>query len=116
MVWLVLAAMARAVSDAGQIVGVSDTSGPAGGGNHGFFWSGGRMTDVGVLSGVCCSDLYAINTDGAAVGETIERVVANLSGGFSASRIIKAKIGVTRREIADSDMRRVLEHPVKERQ
>jgi cell division protein FtsA len=43
-------------------------------------------------------------------GETIERVVANLSGGFSASRIIKAEIGITGREITDAEMRRVLEH------
>ncbi len=43
-------------------------------------------------------------------GETIERVVANLSGGFSASRIVRAEISVTGREIADADMRRVLEH------
>jgi cell division protein FtsA len=43
-------------------------------------------------------------------GETIQRVVANLSGGFSASRIIKAEIGITGREITDAEMRRVLEH------
>ena len=43
-------------------------------------------------------------------GETIQQVVANLSGGFSASRIIKAEIGITGREITDTDMRRVLDH------
>src|SRR5437660_2467254 len=42
--------------------------------------------------------------------EPLERVVANLSGGFSASRIIKAEIGITGREITDAEMRRVLEH------
>ena len=42
-------------------------------------------------------------------GETIERVVVNLSGGYAASRIVKAEIGVGRREIGDSDMRQVLE-------
>ena len=42
-------------------------------------------------------------------GETIERVVINQSGGFSASRIVKAEIGITGHEIADSDMREVLE-------
>ena len=36
--------------------------------------------------------------------------MANLSGGFSASRIIKAEIGITGREITDAEMRRVLEH------
>jgi cell division protein FtsA len=42
--------------------------------------------------------------------ETIQRVVVNLSGGFSASRIIRAEIGITGREITDADMRRALEH------
>ncbi len=42
-------------------------------------------------------------------GETIQHVVANLSGGFGASRIIKAEIGVTGREIGDSELQRVLE-------
>lgn len=43
-------------------------------------------------------------------GEIIQQVAANLSGGFSASRIIKAEIGIAGREITDADMRRVLEH------
>ena len=34
-------------------------------------------------------------------GETIQHVVVNLSGGFIASRIIKAEIGVAGREIGD---------------
>src|SRR5437773_8851519 len=42
-------------------------------------------------------------------GETIGRAVANLSGGYTASRIVKAEIGVGRREITDHDMRQVLE-------
>jgi len=42
-------------------------------------------------------------------GETIQRVVVNLSGGFAASRIVKAEIGFTSREISDGDMRAVLE-------
>src|ERR1700675_1466664 len=42
-------------------------------------------------------------------GETIGRAVVNLSGGYAASRIVKAEIGVGRREITDSDMRQVLE-------
>jgi cell division protein FtsA len=41
-------------------------------------------------------------------GETIDRAVVNLSGGYSASRIVKAEIGVGR-EITDGDMRQVLE-------
>jgi cell division protein FtsA len=56
------------------------------------------------------SVLNAVHAAEEMAGETIQRVVANLSGGFSASRIIKAEIGVTGREITDADMRRVLEH------
>jgi cell division protein FtsA len=42
-------------------------------------------------------------------GETIGRTVANLSGGYAASRIVKAEIGFGKREITDGDMRQVLE-------
>lgn len=42
-------------------------------------------------------------------GETIERAVVNLSGGYAASRIVKAEIEIGRREISDQDMRQVLE-------
>jgi cell division protein FtsA len=41
-------------------------------------------------------------------GETIQQIVANLSGGFTASRIIKAEIGVAGREIGESELQRVL--------
>jgi len=40
--------------------------------------------------------------------ETIEQVVTNLSGGFSASRIIKAEIGITGREVGEAELQRVL--------
>jgi cell division protein FtsA len=56
------------------------------------------------------SILGAVHAAEEMAGETIQQVVANLSGGFAASRIVKAQIGVTGREITDSDMRRVLEH------
>jgi cell division protein FtsA len=42
-------------------------------------------------------------------GETIQHVVANLSGGFGGSRIIKAEIGIAGREIGDSELQRVLD-------
>jgi cell division protein FtsA len=42
-------------------------------------------------------------------GEEIKQVVANLSGGFSASRIVKAEIGIAGREVSDADLRRVLD-------
>jgi cell division protein FtsA len=67
----------------------------------------GTIVDLEAAGG---SVLNAVHAAEEMAGETIERVVANLSGGFSASRIVRAEIGVTGREIADSDMRRVLEH------
>lgn len=42
-------------------------------------------------------------------GETIDRVVANLSGGYAGSRILKTEIDIGRREIGNSDMNQVLE-------
>jgi cell division protein FtsA len=62
------------------------------------------------LEATATSVLNAVHAAEEMAGETIQRVVANLSGGFSASRIIRAEIGVTGREISDADMRRVLEH------
>jgi cell division protein FtsA len=56
------------------------------------------------------SVLNAVHAAEEMACETIGRVVINLSGGFSASRIIKAEIGITGREIGDADMRRALEH------
>jgi cell division protein FtsA len=67
----------------------------------------GRIIDLEAAS---ISVLNAVHAAEEMAGETIERVVANMSGGFSASRIIRAEIGITAREISDSDMRRVLEH------
>jgi cell division protein FtsA len=62
------------------------------------------------LEATATSVLNAVHAAEEMAGETIERVVANLSGGFSASRLIKAEIGVAGREITDGEMRRVLEH------
>jgi len=42
-------------------------------------------------------------------GQHIDRAVVSLSGCYGASRIVKAEIAVGRGEIADSDMRQVLE-------
>jgi cell division protein FtsA len=52
----------------------------------------------------------AVNAAEEMAGDTVGRVVANLSGGFSASRIIKAEIGIIGREIGDAEMQRALEH------
>jgi cell division protein FtsA len=62
------------------------------------------------LEAASTSVLNAVHAAEEMAGESIESVVANLSGGFSASRIIKAEIGIPGREIGDADMRRVLEH------
>jgi cell division protein FtsA len=62
------------------------------------------------LEAVSNSVLNAAHAAEEMADESIDSVVANLSGGFSASRIIKAEIGITGREIGDADMRRVLEH------
>ncbi|MGH7099898.1 MAG: cell division protein FtsA [Stellaceae bacterium] len=42
-------------------------------------------------------------------GEEIKEVVANLSGGFSASRVVKAEIDIAGHEVGDTDLRHVLE-------
>ena len=61
------------------------------------------------LETAASSILNAVHAAEEMAGETISRVVANLSGGFSASRIIRTEIGVTGREITDADMQRALE-------
>ncbi len=71
---------------------------------------GVRNGGVVDLEATGTSVLNAVHAAEEMAGETIQRVVANLSGGFSASRIIKAEIGITGREITDTEMRRVLEH------
>jgi cell division protein FtsA len=62
------------------------------------------------LEAASTSVLNAVHAAEQMAGDTIQRVVANLSGGFSASRIVRAEIDITAREIGDADMRRVLEH------
>jgi cell division protein FtsA len=71
---------------------------------------GVRTGTIVDLEAASTSVLNAVHAAEEMAGETIERVVANLSGGFAASRIIRAEIGITGREIGDADMRRVLEH------
>ena len=62
------------------------------------------------LEAVSTSVLNAVHAAEEMASETIERVVANLSGGFAASRMIRAEIDIPAREIGDAEMRRVLEH------
>jgi cell division protein FtsA len=67
---------------------------------------GGLIVD---LEAAGASVVNAVHAAEQMAGETIERVVVNLSGGFSASRIIKAEIGVAGREIGDAELQRVLD-------
>jgi cell division protein FtsA len=67
---------------------------------------GGLIVD---LEAAGTSVVNAVHAAEQMAGEEIERVVVNLSGGFSASRIVKAEIGVAGREIDDVELQRVLE-------
>ena len=55
------------------------------------------------------SILTAVHAAEQMAGETISEAVVNISGGFGASRLVKAEIASNGREISDHDMRRVLE-------
>jgi cell division protein FtsA len=71
---------------------------------------GVRNGSIVDLEAAGASIANAVHAAEEMAGDTVGRVVANLSGGFSASRIIKAEIGVTGREIGDAEMQRALEH------
>jgi cell division protein FtsA len=66
----------------------------------------GRIID---LEAAGTSAVNAVHAAEEMSGETIQEVIANLSGGFSASRIIRAEIGISGREITDAEVRRVLD-------
>jgi cell division protein FtsA len=51
----------------------------------------------------------AVNAAEQMAGEQITEIVVNISGGFGASRLVKAETAINGREIVDRDMRRVLE-------
>ena len=51
----------------------------------------------------------SVNAAEQMAGEQIAEIVVNISGGFGASRLVKAETAINGREIADRDMRRVLE-------
>jgi cell division protein FtsA len=55
------------------------------------------------------SVVNAVHAAEEMAGETIQQVVTNLSGGFFASRLVKAEISVAGREITDTEVQRVLE-------
>jgi cell division protein FtsA len=66
----------------------------------------GRIVD---LDAAGISVVNAVHAAEEMAGETIHQVVANLSGGFFASRIVKAEIPIATREITDVEMHRALE-------
>jgi cell division protein FtsA len=71
---------------------------------------GVRNGSIVDLEAAGTSVVNAVHAAEEMAGETVQQVVTNLSGSFSASRIIKAEIDIAGREITDADMRRVLEH------
>jgi cell division protein FtsA len=67
---------------------------------------GGAIIDLDAASH---SIRGAVHAAEEMAGETIDRAVVNLSGGYAASRIVKAEIEIGRREISDGAMRQALE-------
>lgn len=66
----------------------------------------GVITDIEAASQAILTTVHAAEQMS---GEHLAEVVVNLSGGFSASRMIKAEINLNGREVSDANMRRVLE-------
>jgi cell division protein FtsA len=67
---------------------------------------GGTIVDLDAASD---SIRAAVHAAEEMAGQTIERAVVNLSGGYAASHIARAEIDVGRREITDADLRHVLD-------
>jgi cell division protein FtsA len=67
---------------------------------------GGAIVDLEAAGTALSAAVHAAEE---MAGEEIKNVVANLSGGFSASRVVKAEIGIAGREVGDTDLRHVLE-------
>jgi cell division protein FtsA len=67
---------------------------------------GGAIVDLDAAGHSIRSAVHAAEE---MAGETVDRVVVNLSGGYAASRIVKAEIDLARREIGDAELRQVLE-------
>jgi probable HAF family extracellular repeat protein len=62
--------IAYAITNPGQIVGVSDLPGDSTG--HAFLWQKGVMTDLGTLPGDFLSIAYGINNKGQVVGQSCD--------------------------------------------
>ncbi len=83
----------------------------------------GHQISRGVRNGIIVdidaashSVLTAVHAAEQMAGETLDEVVVNLSGGLAASRLVRAEIALNGREVADTDLRRVLDqgHRLKE--
>jgi cell division protein FtsA len=66
----------------------------------------GTVSDIEAASQAILTTVHAAEQ---MAGEQLSEVVVNLSGGFGASRMTRAEIGLTGREISDRNMHRVLE-------
>jgi len=66
----------------------------------------GIITDIEAASQAILTTVHAAEQMS---GEHLSEVVVNLSGGFSASRMVKTEINLNGREVSDANMRRVLE-------
>jgi cell division protein FtsA len=66
----------------------------------------GKIVD---LEAAGLSAVGAVHAAEQMASETIQQIVVNVSGGFGASRIIKAEINVAGREVGDSELQRVLD-------
>jgi cell division protein FtsA len=83
----------------------------------------GHQVSKGVRNGVVAdieaasqSVLHAIHAAEEMAGTTLNEVVINISGGFGASRLVKAELALNGREVNDSLMHRVLDqgHRIKD--
>lgn len=83
----------------------------------------GHQVSKGVRNGVVAdieaasqSILHAVHAAEEMAGATLNEVVINISGGFGASRLVKAELALNGREVTDSLMHRVLDqgHRIKD--
>jgi len=83
----------------------------------------GHQVSKGVRNGVVAdieaasqSVLHAVHAAEEMAGTTLNEVVINISGGFGASRLVKAELALNGREVNDSLMHRVLDqgHRIKD--
>jgi cell division protein FtsA len=68
---------------------------------------GGAVVDMDAAQGAI---LNAVHAAEQMAGETIDRVVVNLSGGYPASFSLGVEVSIAGHEVGDGDLRRVLAH------